>query len=532
MLEPIISALVEHGTTTLRTAYFYKDKIHEALAPTNVLMPRELRRVHAYVMKSPYDACDPGRNDRPAFCDQAWAAFTSLGPLAEIEGVSQHIQSRMAAKLATIDTRTQVVDMVVIECYADFQPWAGGLVYVRTANFDLVTLLRVQNCSTPATCTTVFIDDYRYEGALINTNFSHWYWLVRWLRFVGQCYNISRVGLLVLGCCAAFRNDDARLTAWGRVRAIGILFLRLPAQVIIYGSWFPVVLFVTAHAIDCPIMYLLIYRAFSTVNGDLVISWDFIYSLLTMLTCQMRNVWVLSLVTKLILLATHDQQLGQQILGFRGYVLPLVSFLSIVFDIRLLSLRNTDILSTAQALPSPSGGALVRYMQSVPFNTRYWGLYLDARSLLMAFVGLHVLLRLANVRAARHHSHVPHAVTTYCNKTMFSTSWNTMFLDHDASSPSAALVQASAPALFPRYADHVLMNVTWMTDPIEYFAHRFGLSSPFVHIYYNRTTQREFCHPWGPQDLRASDASVADAVEHVRSDRLMNIPWRQRIYTC
>ncbi|EQC40911.1 hypothetical protein SDRG_01976 [Saprolegnia diclina VS20] len=532
MLDNSVASLVsrESQPTALRVESFYKDKVHEALAPTDAVMEHEFRSVQAYVMHSAYDACHALRAIRPNFCEQSQADYSTLSaPRAGIGRVSQHIQKRFALALAALDSSTQVAEMVVIESGADFRPWIGGMAIVRPRNFDIVTLLRVRNCSTPRACTTVSVDDYRYEGGLLNTNTVNTYRAVRCLRFVGQLYNIIRVGVLFYGCY---------LAASRRYRPALGCFLRIPAQVIIYGSWFPVLLFAMAHAMDAPFVYLLVYRAFSSVNGNLVITTDYIYFVLTMLSCHMRNVWVLSLLTKGLLLAARDHRRGQAILGFRGYVLPLVSFCSIGFEIRLLSIRNTDIVRHAAMAPSANVAA-IRYLHTLPSNVRYWGLFLDLRCLLMAFLCLHIALRFLRVNVVRARSLVPYAVTSYCSSSMFSTSWNTLFVDKDASTVSMhkmATQSAVANLLYPsggrRQAEHVLMNVAWMTDPIEYMAHALWWTST-VFVYKDSRSGCVYYHPLSLQELRTHDDDEMDNIlSVVRKDTLLSLRWSDRIYTC
>ncbi|KDO30984.1 hypothetical protein SPRG_04172 [Saprolegnia parasitica CBS 223.65] len=509
MLDNTVASLVarESQPTALRVESFYKDKVHEALAPTDAFMEHEFRSVQAYVMRSAFDACDASHAYRPNYCEQSQADYSTLSaPRAGIGRVSQHIQKRFASTLAALNATMQVAEMIVIESAADFRPWIGGVAILRPRNFDLVTLLRVRNCSSPTACTTVSVDDYRYEGGLLNTNTVHTYRTVRCLRFVGQMYNIIRVGVLFYGCYLA--------------------------------AWFPVVLFVIAHVIDAPFVYLLVYRAFSSVNGNIVVTSDYIVFVLTMLSCHMRNVWVLSLLTKGLLLATHGRRRGQTILGFRGYVLPLVSFCSIGFEVRLLSIRNTDVVRRAAVAPSATVSA-IRYLHTLPSNVRYWGLFLDLRCLLMAFICLHIALRFLRVNIVRARSLVPYAVTSYCSSSMFSTSWNTLFLDKDTSTVSMhkmATQSAVANLLYPcggrRQAEHVLMNVAWMTDPIEYMAHALWCTST-VYVYKDSRTGRLYYHPLSIEELRTHDDDEMDKIlTVVRQDTLVSLRWSDRIYTC
>ncbi|OQR87788.1 hypothetical protein ACHHYP_08019 [Achlya hypogyna] len=541
MLDNFIDTAIKvESGATLRVKFQYTDRIHEVLAGLMNFIEHQWRTARSFVISNAVDLCDASLSNRPTFCEQSWADFKLLRPASAIESLSRDLQQRIATRQAAIDSATQVVEMVVVECSAEFRTWAGGLAIVQPHDYDVLTFLRVRNCTdtTKTHCTTVFIDDHRYEGGIIRTNVVHWYPIIRGFRLVGQLYNVGRVFSLLLGCYVARAAEPSfgSLSVVGKASCVFGTFLRIPAQVIIYGSWFPVLLFVLAHFMDSPMLFHVMFRALSTLNGGMTFTYDYVVFLITILSCHMRNVWVLSVVTKSILVANDQHRVGQQLLGFRGYVLPLVSCLSMVFDLRLLSIRNTDILEKTRVAPS-STVAMVRYLHTIPSNFGYWGVYLDLRCLCMAFIGLCVLLRCIGVHAVRARSLVPYVTTAFCNHTMFSTSWNTLFLDRETSSASLAKIEtqsASARILFPhkgrRIWEHVLMNVAWMTDPLEYVSHKYWYDDSIVFVYQDKATGKHFYHPSAWADLEDLEPDLAQVLDATDKRHLLSIPFPNRIY--
>ncbi|KDO30983.1 hypothetical protein SPRG_04171 [Saprolegnia parasitica CBS 223.65] len=543
LLDSVVETLASlpQGTTA-RSASYYKDKIHEVVAPTHVFMERALRTIHVLSIRS-NDASNVCAWDRPVrarFCDALWANFSSMGPTTTVTELSRHIQARFDTVASTLDPRSQVADMVLIESTADGRQWSGSVAPAKPTDLDITAILRVRNCSSTNVCTTISVDDFRYEAALETTNVLHYYRLLRAMRLVGQLYNILRVTLLLFGCFYAHRNESQPLHQ--RVAVATGTFLRIPAQVIIYGSWCPVILFALAHAVDCACVYHIIFRAFSTLNGALSLTWDELYFLMTILTCQMRNVWVLSLFTKGLLVANGQHRVGQHILGFRGYVLPLVSLLAVGFDIRVLSTRDTDIIGASQVATSQTV-ATIRLLHSLPTNYRYWGLFLDARNLLMAFLIAHLVLRVFRVKHVRSRSLVPYAVTSYCNHSMFSTAWNTLVVDREpwlrqrssiVGHKDVLVHTPLATVLFPssdKYtaSTHVLMNIVWMTDPIEVLVRHIADDS-HLFVYVEKATSELVYHPWSFEELCAFDERLRDLLTIKSHKRLLDLPWQDRIY--
>ncbi|OQR88635.1 hypothetical protein THRCLA_10190 [Thraustotheca clavata] len=79
------------------------------------------------------------------------------------------------------------------------------------------------------------------------------------------------------------------------------MYLRIPAQVVIYGSWFPVLLFVLAR-VESSELHFVSQRVLLLLMKQLRAIYIF---LSTMFPCHMRNVWVLCIAIKFVLLCLH-----------------------------------------------------------------------------------------------------------------------------------------------------------------------------------------------------------------------------------
>ncbi|KDO30646.1 hypothetical protein SPRG_04547 [Saprolegnia parasitica CBS 223.65] len=453
-------------------------------------------------LETPMDLCHSGH--RLPFCNAPWSNLSTFG-YKKVSVISAHIQARMLARRRTMDLTSQRMDVVVIDSTMDVQRWRGSLTHVDAFSWDAVSLLRVQNCSeiwNASSCRTIELVDYRYEAGMLGSNVVYYYKLVRLLRIVAQVYNIVRVLALFGGCYAATRRHTISGSRW--LAALG-LFFRIPGQVVIYGSWFPVILFVFAHASDATLLYLYISKSFVALDGTIDTSFSNLYGLMTLLTCHMRNVWVLNLVAKGYFYLRHSgshakKGWSRHLVGLRGYLLPLVSLVSAVFDVRWNALRSTEILASAPMLVPSSVQA-----------TKHIGL--------------------GGVRSVHATSSVPYIALVHCNLSMFSTSWRTLFLDRTLGRSMST--QLTLPQEIDE--DHIdearmLMNITWMTDPIEWLLLRLW-RCPIVNIYRHATTRQVLHHPLGKLDLEdVDDHTLLDArYECIGQQDLNALAWCDRI---
>ncbi|EQC31424.1 hypothetical protein SDRG_11023 [Saprolegnia diclina VS20] len=337
-------------------------------------------------------------------------------------------------------------------------------------------------------------------------------------------YNIGRAIALFIGCyaarCAEASYKHASLQR--RLYAALTMYLRIPAQVVIYGSWLPVLVFVLAHLVDSPFLYFTIFIDLATINGTYYLDAPKLYKFSILLTCHMRNVWLLSLVTKMVLLM-RDPRHPHRILGVRGYLLPFVSFFSILFEIRLKALRNTDLVTVLPFAPSVST-QLVRGLHSVPSNYRYWGVYSDIKTLSLSCVATYFLGRLLLQQDLVFETHVPYTLLRHCNRTMFSTAWHSPL---ESRPTSLRRVHSQADLTSTRLSRNRLMHVTWMTDPIQYLCLLWN--QPIVYVYKPKHSDAVVHHVLSPRELKTQDSMLHATLEYVGEAFLLDLPWAQRI---
>ncbi|OQR97008.1 hypothetical protein ACHHYP_12850 [Achlya hypogyna] len=521
MLDDVFSAVKATHSVAWRVSYYFYDIINDVFA-FGTFKERDWRTVRTHYLPVPsLDMCAPEYPTRPFFCEQPWTDFGALG-VTDTPRIMSDIQSRFAARVNASNAATQLVEVALIEAIDDIRSWGGGLAKTYASAYDVIALLRVRNCTggSYTNCSTVFVSDYRYEGGLAKTNTMRFYGAAHILRLVGQTYNISRVIALFVGCYYARVNEEKylRATQWRKLWVALTTCLRIPAQVVIHGSWFPVTLFAAAHFIDSPLLYYTIFMNLGTLNGSTRFTPDMVYTFWILLTCHMRNVWVLSLWTKLGLVAV-DQRKDGSILGFRGYLLPFVSFLSIFFEIRLTELRRTDLLDVLPAAPSASR-TLVREFETIPSNYRYWGVFSDVKNLFLSWTAVYIIFGGLLRRRLGFRTTVPHSLLRFCNRTMFSTSWNSVVSDNG--------VHAADVALAERASLNALMHITWMTDPLQYASLLW--SQPVVYTYRDKATQAVLHHALPHRELARRDKSLSDSLECLGEVLFMQLPWEERIY--
>ncbi|OQR98393.1 hypothetical protein THRCLA_21889 [Thraustotheca clavata] len=523
MLDNTVAAIQANRLQTWRVLYYFVDIVNDLFA-FGFFKERDWRTVRTHYLDKPEDLCHPMHKSQPYFCLQHWSDFGAVG--GSPYRIMDNIQSTMILYINQLDMSLHIVDAAIIEAIDDLRPWGGGLTEGSLSAFDVITLYRIQNCTdtTKLECSTVFVADYRYEGGIGGTNTLMYYGTTSWLRFIGQIYNICRVIALLIGCYYARSNEDRYLSAskWIKIKCMVTTWLRIPAQVVIYGSWFPVILFVLGHWIDAPFLYLVIYLDLATINGSINMSFDRIYNLSVLLTCHMRNVWVLSIITKGII-QTLDLRLPQSILGFRAYLLPFVSFSSILFEMRLVQIRNTALIHVMPIVPSEST-ALVREFASVPSNCRYWGIYSDIKNLGIAFFTIYIISKTLINQQLSFYTSVPFTLKKYCHRTMLSTSWNTIMYDKPA---YHARIHPIIHLSSRRKSRFILMHITWMTDPIQHLTLLW--LQPVVFTYRIKSTQEIIYHAIPLRKLVQLDKRLHDTVDNLGEILLMDLSWQERI---
>ncbi|DBA04579.1 TPA: hypothetical protein N0F65_011127 [Lagenidium giganteum] len=250
--------------------------------------------------------------------------------------------------------------------------------YFSAEDQEITTWIRGQHCDEHgAHCATVLFDDYRYERLYTENAADQLILLTAVLRGLAQFYMWLRVAFLWFGCFHA-RSEELKyrnvpftkrfMVAWST-------FFRIPAHVIIYGSWLPVLGYAVAHYIDCGLFHLLYYYMWSPSDGVAGLGfWEYVRAL----SVQMRNAWVLSMFVKLFVLfqglmlqprngeTTHLHG----VLGIRGFVISTSSALSVFAQYRVPSFRDTNIMAM-ELLPQPAVGHHSRIARDLDMPTEF-----------------------------------------------------------------------------------------------------------------------------------------------------------------
>lgn len=232
----------------------------------------------------------------------------------------------------------------------------------------------------PMGCSTVFVDDYRYERNMIISNVADWYFVTAALRGTAQLYVWTRLALLAYMSYIA--QPRRHRSTRDRATLALLSIFKIPFQVVVYGSIIPIALYVFAYFIDASFIESKLDSLWTTVRGG--------YSnvdklaFLRACTMQMRNVWLLALLAKVpVFLQTRDNRWRPHmgVRGVRGLAINFASMLSIFGPYRSLYFRNSaNLLLTllgdqheagrfgdlknepslpSNQLPLPVGGSLV-----------------------------------------------------------------------------------------------------------------------------------------------------------------------------
>ncbi|GMF09919.1 unnamed protein product [Phytophthora lilii] len=201
------------------------------------------------------------------------------------------------------------------------------------------------SCNGTKTCTTVFVDDYRYERDIVQTNLVDWYGIISMLRGSAQAYVWIRAALLIYGAYVVAEVSLAgqRRCSNSRLVAIALIVFKIPFQVVVYSSLFPVACYVAALLLDSSFMDIFLDSYWASVAGS--INFQLIPFLKTT-AVQMRNVWVLALLASLVVFAvrkTRDHW-NDGIPGVRGLVIGFTSTLTVAGPFKKNAYRDTNIL--------------------------------------------------------------------------------------------------------------------------------------------------------------------------------------------
>lgn len=391
MLDSLVEAMARRRTRslpkhlTLRTRSAWVDRIYHFILPQFfqewILRTNQALYYDAASLESPAFQLCSTNPIRPYACRDFWTHFTPIceesNPLCQgIGHVWQHILARKQSLQQQYSNMS--LDMLVVESQDDFSK--PGVSFQGRKLFDIAVIIRARDCSsTPAghqsatNCSTIAVDEFRYEGASLLSDAIGWYHVVASFRAVGQVYAWARLLLLFLGCFYARSAEPRFARASLRTRVfVGLrtMFL-VPSQMVIYGSIFPICCYVIAHLLDSAMVYQLVSLAFNTYLGAFTLH---VSDFLRISAVSMRSVWVLALALH-VLVAMRTGRNWSPMNGIPGipeFTISFVSCLTIMAQFRSIAFRDTHVESISEVVQS-SRVASIR--ASAYDNTRsFWGL--------------------------------------------------------------------------------------------------------------------------------------------------------------
>lgn len=369
--------------------------------------------------------CDPrlytsAHSTRPLVCDllNVWICeHPELGPTYQVP-IWEHLTLRVATLRAKYPELELDLTMVTSRVVLWSRQWViFPAVRYATDTLEVSTIIRGRNCSqrgdgsanthaataAASSCTTVFVDDYRYERALVVNDANQWYMVTSVLRGTGQIFMWIRFLSLWIGCYAARTAEKKFHAAKWYTKLYYTLFtlVKIPSHAIIYGNWWPILCYALAHCIDGALVQLINNTIWSTVNGT--VHFEPI-KYFTIASIQMRNIWFVALFVKLAMVGyqrffharARRWTIRHGIIGVRGMLFGTLSGLTVFSCLRVRTFRDTSIVAF-EVLPeiSPLGSALAFGFA----NTAEFGIHFDAKILCIAAAVLLVAVLCTQVLA-------------------------------------------------------------------------------------------------------------------------------------
>ncbi|KAG1689513.1 hypothetical protein DVH05_002182 [Phytophthora capsici] len=269
---------------------------------------------------------------------------------------------------------------------------SGGLsrsTYYSYEALEVTVLTRGRHCTEQKTnCSTVFVDDYRYERDTVQTNLVEWYTIIAVLRGGAQAYVWIRLLLLIYGAYTA--AGQLALSFRFRLRFAMSIVFRIPFEVIVYSSLMPVSGYVVAQVLDSSFMDIFLDSYWAAVGGSIHIN---LVTFLRSTAVQMRNVWLLALFVTVAVLAIRKTRAysGEALPAIRGLVITFTSTLTVFGPYKKTTQRDTNITSLfllpdeSQTMDIVHGNPLGHYNVSTYF-------FDDSAVMLLFCIGVVVLL--------------------------------------------------------------------------------------------------------------------------------------------
>ncbi|KAG3187020.1 hypothetical protein C6341_g3502 [Phytophthora cactorum] len=413
MLDAFIAAAVsqlsrEDNTTsaTLRyaTKHNWVDRIHHYVV--SFASKNEAWRLHSlhapHISKDTLAICsNSGIGQRssphPRFCNHPgiWKCKHPLNASLPDVRLWDHMDLRLQS------LQQQYPDLRLQVAVVSSQRLSSTLGAMRSTFYnyealEIIVLTRGRRCvassgANVATCTTVFVDDYRYERDIVQTNLIDWYGIISMLRGGAQTYVWVRLALLTYGAyIAAGRRVEGKSTSDSRWVSTAKIVLKIPFQVIVYSSLLPVSLYVAALVLDSSFMDIFLDSYWASVAGS--VNFELVPFLNTT-AVQMRNVWLLALLGFLVVFVTRKTRSHWHdgVPGIRGLLISFTSTLTICGPYKKATLRDTNITSV---FPIADEGSIMDIIHCSPSGYMNSSSYIfdDSATMLLFCIGAVVTL--------------------------------------------------------------------------------------------------------------------------------------------
>lgn len=297
--------------------------------------------------------------------------------------------------------------------------------FFRSETIEIATLIRGRSCSSPSLfqgenpvlqdsdCETVFVDDYRFERTTLETDVAHWFSAARALRVMSQGYMWLRIIALWFGCYKARSSEPkfAGTSIWLRIGIAWLTFFRIPGQVIVYSSWFPVIGYAFSHLMDTAIVHFGTDIIGASLNGTASNGfWPYV----KLAMVQMRNMWYIAIMVKVFTLAQvylfpTKWRRRHGLLTVRGGWFGWISALTVLGPYQVRSFRDSRVVEV-DTVSSEASRPFAHLLTNCDYVSEF-GIRLDAKmmtevgAMFLAVVStMKVCLKIYRVLCQRHHS--------------------------------------------------------------------------------------------------------------------------------
>lgn len=516
--------------------------------------------------------------DRPLFCEKSWADFTRLAPDGSAGAAVGKIWDDISDRAAALQKLhpAHKLDMTIVETETDPLTLLGGAVVLAHKLYNVVVIYRVRDCTLSATqCETLELHDVRYEGGVLYTDAIEWRYITKTMRYFAQVYNIVRLVGLCVACFAAVRatRDAHSLDVVARVKVAARILFAIPSQVVVYGSFIPVFVYAAAHVIDGVILY--------QINDSKMHSFDEFFSnrfgdMVGLVSVRMRNVWVVALVARLFVFVqtSGGWTPAKGVSGIKGFLLPFISCVAIVFVLRSTSLQDARILETNEVEPA----ATFMYIRAETLDTwkmNAFGLYNDVLALgltsaayVAAVVAIQLMRRCYYKRDTSKESlffassDVPYSAGFLWDPSCLVVCWgNEIYapfvraIAPNALGPSSAISTSSAArtasgtmgtaaaasravGLARRGSNvvtkevenrYVLMNIAFLSDPWNFLTMKLGHTR--IHLFELLSLQRKLLHPYSKARFLREYEMKTEDLALLGTYNVSDLAWEQ-VITC